>query len=90
MARLDEHRLALLGANHLFWECSYYEDQYEDVRWSREEYRSYKTVLLSVDPFGTQPRRVRMVYGDPPPFFAPDPETAVFVNGERLLSREEL
>ncbi len=88
--RLAEHRLALLGAHHLFWECSYEDCSYEDHQWSKEEYHSSKTVLLSVEPFGTQSRRVRMSYGNPPPFFAPDPETAVFVDGERLLSREEL
>jgi transcriptional regulator with XRE-family HTH domain len=90
LERLAEHRLALFGASHPFWECSYEEDQYEDRRWFREEYRSSKTVLLSVEPLSTQSRRVPFSYGNPPPIVAPDIETAVFVDGERLLSREEL
>lgn len=90
LERLAEHHLALLGADHLFWECTYTEDRYEDMRWFKEEYRSSNTVLLSVEPFGTQSRRAHISIGNPPPFFAPDPEIAVFVNGERLLSREEL
>jgi len=85
-----EHRLAVLGASHLFWECSGEEHSYEERRWYREDYTSSKTVVLSVEPFGTQSRRVRMSYGNPPPIVAPDIETAVFVDGERLLSREEL
>jgi len=88
--RLAERRLALLGAYHLFWECSCEEFCYEEARWFSEYYRSSKTVLLSIEPLGTQSRRVPMSYGNPPPFFAPDPETAVFVNGEQPLSREEL
>jgi transcriptional regulator with XRE-family HTH domain len=90
LACLAEHRLALLGASHLFWECSYEDHGYEDIKWFKEEYRSSKTILLSVDPFGTRSRRVRFSYGNPPPMFAPDLETAVFVDGERLLSPEEL
>jgi transcriptional regulator with XRE-family HTH domain len=90
LERLAEHRLALLGGDHLFWECSCEDHSYEDRRWSSEHYQSSKKVLLSVEPLGTQSRRVPMSYGNPPPFLAPGPETAVFVNGEQLSSREEL
>jgi hypothetical protein len=92
-ARLElfaEHRLALLGADHLFWECSHDEYKYEDVYWTKAEYQSYNTVLLSVEPLGTQSRRVHAAVGNPPPLFAPDVETAVFVNGVKLPSLEEL
>jgi hypothetical protein len=92
-ARLElfaEHRLALLGADHLFWNCSYATNEYEDHHWSKEEYRSFITVLLSVEPLGTQSRRAHVFTGDPPPLFAPDLETAVFVNGKQLPSEEEL
>jgi hypothetical protein len=90
LERLAEHRLALLGADRLFWESSYEGREYEYGEWSKAEYRSSNTVLLSVEPFGTQSRRAHISSGDPPPLFAPDLETAVFVNGERLLSPEEL
>lgn len=91
LERLAEHRLALLGADHLFWECSCEEVWYnEDIKGYKEDYQSSNTVLLSVEPLSTQSRRIRMSYGNPPPFFAPDTETAVFVNGEQLPSLEEL
>jgi transcriptional regulator with XRE-family HTH domain len=90
LERLAEHRLALLGADHLFWECSYEGGEDEYGEWRKAEYHSSNTVLLSVEPFGTQSRREHISIGDRPPLFAPDPEIAVFVNGEQLLSREEL
>lgn len=88
--RLAEHGLAVLGGSHLFWECSYEESSYEDVRWLKEEYHSSSTIVLSVEPFGTQSRREHTAIGHPPPIFAPDTETAVFVNGVQLPSLEEL
>lgn len=90
LARLSEYRLTLLGTEQNFWECSIEEHGNSDVTWLVEKYRSSKTVYLSVDPFGTQSRRVRGSYGNPPPFLAPDPDTIVFVDGERLPSAEEL
>jgi transcriptional regulator with XRE-family HTH domain len=88
--RFAEHRLVLLGADHLFWECSHEEGGYEDVEWTKEDYRSFNTVLLSVEPFGTQSRRAHISIGEPPPLFGPDLSTIVYVNGERLPSAEEL
>src|SRR5579871_5278563 len=72
MELFPEHRLSLLGADHLFWECSGEEHSYEDRRWYSENYNSSQTVLLSVEPLGTQSRRVRISYGNPPPILAPD------------------
>ena len=88
--QLAEHRLAVLGASHLFWECSYEEGSYEGATWFKEEYHSSSTIVLSVEPIGTQSRRARKSIGNPPPIFAPDTDTAVFVNGVQLPSLEEL
>ena len=89
--RLAEHRLALLGADHLFWECKYTGHGYgPDISWFKEDYRSFNTVLLSVEPFGTHSRRAHISIGEPPPLFAHGPETDVFVNGVQLPSLEEL
>jgi transcriptional regulator with XRE-family HTH domain len=91
LERLAEHRLALLGADHLFWKRSYKQGIDRDWgEWFKEEYSSSNIVLLSVEPFGTQSRRAHVSIGEPPPLFAPDPETDVYVNGERLPSLEEL
>ena len=54
---LAEHRLALLGVGYLFWECSIEAGEYEYNEWSKLEYHSHNTVLLSVEPFGAQSRR---------------------------------
>jgi transcriptional regulator with XRE-family HTH domain len=88
LEKLAEYRLVLLGASHLFWECSKEEhNRYEDMRPSFSvDYISLFTVHLSVEPFGTQSRRTRIYIGNPPPLLAPDLETAVFVNGRQLPS----
>lgn len=90
LERLAEHHLALLGAGYLFWECSIEAGKYEYSEWSKLEYRSSNIVLLSVEPFGTQSRRADIFKGEPPPLFAPDLETAVFVNGVKIPAEEEL
>ena len=93
---LAEHRLALLGADYLFWECSFEnsgcpsDDHYEDREYLTVHHNSSRIVLLSVEASGTQSRRVRVFQGPIPPLFAPDADTSVFVNGEKLLSLEEI
>ena len=89
MERFAEHRLALLGAEHLFWECSYEQRSSPDHSWNVEHYSSSSMIILSVEPFGTQSRRVHYSVGNPPPFLA-DTETPVFVNGRQLPSLDEL
>ncbi|MFG3595546.1 helix-turn-helix domain-containing protein [Bradyrhizobium sp. RDI18] len=85
LERLAEHRLALLGGGHLFWECSVEEHSYEDVRWQTANYRSSYLVHLSIEPLGTQSRRVHIYVGETPPLFAPsDRRYDVFVNGRQL------
>jgi transcriptional regulator with XRE-family HTH domain len=89
LERLAEHRLALLGGDHLFWECSVEESQYEDMRWQSEHYRSSYTVHLSIEPLGTQSRRVQIYIGEPPPLFASDRRHDVYVNGVQLPTRDD-
>lgn len=91
LEKLAEYRLVLLGAGHLFWECSSEEHRYEDRRpWFSENYLSSFTVHLSVEPLGTQSRRMKIYIGNPPPSLSPDFETTVFVNGRQLPTSEEL
>ena len=90
LEKLAEYRLVLLGAGHLFWECSYKEHSYEDRTWSSEHYSCSSTVHLSIEPLGTQSRREHIYIGTAPPLLSPDLETAVFVNGRQLPSPEEL
>jgi transcriptional regulator with XRE-family HTH domain len=73
------HRLVLLGSSYLVWMCS---GKYEGS--SKIEYLSFNTVLLSVEPFGTQSRRAHIIAGDVPPT-SPEPlSIPVFVNGLQL------
>lgn len=90
LEKLAEHRIVLLGAGHLFWKCSCEEHSYEDRMWISEHYSCSFTVLVSVEPIGTLSRREHIHIGNSPPSFAPDTETAVFVNGRQLPSLEEL
>ena len=53
------------------------------------EYTSSRAVLLSVEPTGTQSRRVRVSAGSVPPRFAPDRSRSVFVDGCPLITQEE-
>jgi transcriptional regulator with XRE-family HTH domain len=89
LQRLAEHRLTVLGADYLFWEKSD-EEVDEDMATLSVHFHSSRIVLLSVEASGTQSRRVRVFQGSIPPLFAPDPGTSVFVNGEKLLSLEEI
>jgi hypothetical protein len=63
----------------------------------REQLRMIEAAGLRVQDrasFGTEMLRTerapKLICVNPPPFLAPGPETAVFVNGEQLPSREEL
>lgn len=85
---LADHGLVLLGANYLTWECDSEDGEYEYHRWTNVKYVSSYEVVLSVDPAGTQSRRVRVFQGSLPPTCAP-PETCglsttVWVNGIQL------
>jgi hypothetical protein len=78
----------VLGADYLFWEQSAKEacyDGYDESLISGwlQEYKSSRVVLLSVEPFGAQLRRVGVFPGSEPPKFAPQthPPTEVLVNG---------
>ena len=88
LERLADHGVALLGADYLFWDCDSEDGEYEDCRWTNVNYRSSRTVLLSVEPGGTQSRRASIFQGSPPPRFAPNNtryvRTNVWVNGEEL------
>lgn len=90
LERLAEYRLALLGADYLFWEHTYEEGEYEERRWSNEGYRSYNTALLSIEPFGTRSRRARIFAGKLPPTSPQPIGHTVYVNGVELPSVEEL
>ena len=85
----DLHCLALLGADHLFWQCYHDEGEFGHLDWRPVAmHSSPNKVLLSVEPHGTQSRRMHISIGEPPPLFARDTETVVFVNGVHLPSRE--
>jgi transcriptional regulator with XRE-family HTH domain len=89
-ARLEQfaaHGVALLGSDYLFWECSSEARSHgPDITWQQFSYNSSRTVLLSVEPFGTLARRVHFFPGKVPPIIA-DLNTTVFVNGEELTQR---
>jgi hypothetical protein len=81
-----EHRLALLGADHLFWESYSEHGKYKSFL----NYHSSRIVLLSVEPGGTQSRRKPVFRGNLPPRFADFPDIKVYVNGEELPKRPAL
>jgi transcriptional regulator with XRE-family HTH domain len=90
LEKLADHGVALLGGNYLFWECSRDEGFHHDYgEWARDDYNSFKTVLLSVEPFGTQSRRAPIHIGKPPPLFAANQSTTVFVNGIQIPTSQE-
>jgi transcriptional regulator with XRE-family HTH domain len=94
LERLADHGIALLGADYLFWECSSEDGEYEYHRWTTVNYKSSRTVLLSVEPAGTQSRRAHVSQGSLPPTCAP-PETrgrttTVLVNGLELPTLVEV
>jgi hypothetical protein len=89
LERLAGHRFALLGADYLFWKCKITAESDEEwAEWSKLEYRSSNIVFLSIEPFGTPSRRAHIDTGEVPSHQPID--TAVYVNGIRLPSEEEL
>ena len=90
---LADHGVALLGADYLFWDCDSEDGEYEDCRWTNVNYRSSRTVLLSVEPGGAQSRRVSFFQGSLPPRFAPKNtryiRTNVWVNGAELPAHDD-
>jgi transcriptional regulator with XRE-family HTH domain len=86
---LAEHRLALLGGEYLLWKSSSEVRSYgPDITWQQYSYNSFCNVLLSVESFGTQSRRVPFCAGEVPPPVA-DPNSTVFVNGVQLPKLDE-
>ncbi len=87
LEQLAEHRLAVLGAEYLFWENSSEDDSFYEGR-RESNYISFRIVLLSVEPSGTQSRRLRVSRGSVPPRFS-DRSRTVFVDGLPLKTEEE-
>jgi len=80
MERLAECGLTILGADYLKWR--------RKIEADHDEYRSFRMVLLSVDPRGSQSRRVRVFAGIEPPKFAPNVSKAVFVDFMQLKTED--
>jgi transcriptional regulator with XRE-family HTH domain len=93
LENLADHGVALLGADYLFWDRESEDGEYEDSRWTNVNYRSSRTVLLSVEPGGAQSRRASIFQGSPPPRFAPKNtgyvRINVWVNGAELPAHDD-
>jgi transcriptional regulator with XRE-family HTH domain len=79
----QQHSLGVLGADYLFWERTFKQKFYHHIDLSEVHYTSQRIVLLSIEPSGTQFRRVRVSPGQEPPKFAGG-EFAVLVDGRAL------
>jgi hypothetical protein len=95
-ARLEnfaDHGVALLGADYLFWDSDSEDGEYEDCRWTNVNYRSSRTLLLSVETVSAQSRRAPIFQGSLPPRFAPKPtrhiRTNVWVNGTEIPAHDD-
>jgi transcriptional regulator with XRE-family HTH domain len=88
MEQFAKHRLTVLGADYLFWEYTQGSDPRFRIEFELVEYRSSRVVLLSVEPYGTQARRVYVDVGEEPPKVAPK-STTVFVDGVPLKKSED-
>lgn len=76
LKELHECRLAVSGGDYLYWDRS--SKPYSIPKKLRlVEYHSSRKVLLSIDPFSTQSRRVPVSPGPEPPKFAPNASTIV-------------
>jgi hypothetical protein len=84
LKELHQRRLAVLGGNYLFWMCSA-DEKRGDANVLR--YESFQIALFSVEPSGTQTRRVQISSGEEPPT-SPPPSTIVFVDDEPLVNGE--
>ncbi len=95
LERYADHGIVLLGADYLFWACESEDYEYEYHYSTVVNYRSSRTVLLSVESGGTQSRRASIVQGSLPPRFAPAPNkargssTTVWVNGAMLPTLDD-
>jgi len=93
LEKLADHGVALLGADYLFWDSDSEDGEYLDGRWTNVNYRSSRTLLLSVEPVGAQSRRTPIFQGALPPRLAPKPtrniRTTVWVNGAELPAHDD-
>jgi transcriptional regulator with XRE-family HTH domain len=82
MKRLAEHRIAVLGADYLYWTAF----QKNINPFHVHNYTSTRIIELSVEQYGTSSRRVPIFPGSEPPKVTPetDPPTKVLVNGVPL------
>jgi DNA-binding Xre family transcriptional regulator len=82
MERLAEHRIAVLGADHLYWTVSQKTIDPFHVHIDT----SIRIIELSVEQYGTSSRRVPIFLGSEPPKVTPetDSSTKVLVNGVPL------
>jgi len=82
MERLAEHRIAVLGADHLYWTVS----QKTIDPFHVHIYTSIRIIELSVEQYGASSRRVPIYLGSEPPKVTPegDSSTKVLVNGMPL------
>jgi hypothetical protein len=85
LAQLAEHRLAILGTEYLLWEQS---ERPVSLFVRVPAYNSIRIVLLSVEPLGTQSRRVRVSLGREPPTVATGESTVIYVNHVKLVADE--
>jgi transcriptional regulator with XRE-family HTH domain len=85
MEQFANYRLTVLGADYLFWE---YTQGFIEFVGGADQYRSSRVVLLSVEPYGTQARRVYVDIGEEPPKVAPK-STTVLVDGVPLKESED-
>jgi transcriptional regulator with XRE-family HTH domain len=84
---LAKHRLAILGAEFLYWECTHGTKRPgtpEDTFTPYDDYIVQPTVLISIDEHSVQTRRASVDRGREPSKFAPNSTTEVWVNGRRL------
>jgi transcriptional regulator with XRE-family HTH domain len=85
---LAKHRLAILGAEFLYWECTHGTDwpgTAEELPFTPyDNYVVQPTVLISIDEQSVQTRHASVDRGREPPKFAPDRTTMVIVNGRCL------
>jgi transcriptional regulator with XRE-family HTH domain len=90
---LADQGVVLLGADYLFWDCDSEDVEHEYNYCTTVNYRSSRTVLLSVETGGTQSRRAPIFQGSLPPRFAPKKTprgyTIVWVNGVELPRLDE-
>jgi transcriptional regulator with XRE-family HTH domain len=92
LAWLAEHRLAVLGTDYLSWERRLQRDVLgppDQCQAAVLSYDSIRIVVLSIEPLGTQSRRVQVSLGSVPPVsVAPGGPRVIYVGGRRLVADE--